>query len=148
MGIIDIFQLTFEEISNLCIKYSRSKAKNGKGIGDTRINKSALGGVTRVELGNLLENFKTNILSTLSSQLDTIKTKLKQDEENAILTIFCSKCRKRHSLMECPLNTMIICGFCIDKHQTVNCPSFPELQTIFKVENEDTSQRKPWKPRN
>ena len=68
MGIVDISQLAFGEISNLCIKYSQSKVKNGKGIWDTRINKSALGGVTRVELGNLLINFKTNILSTLSSQ--------------------------------------------------------------------------------
>ena len=63
----DISQLTFEEISNLYKKYSQSKAKNGKGIRDTRINKSTLRGVTRVELGNLLENFKTYILSTLSS---------------------------------------------------------------------------------
>ena len=78
MGTGDVSQLTFEEIFNLCKKYSRSKVKNGKGIRDTRINKSASGGVTRVELGNLLENFKTDILSTLSSQLDTIKTKKKQ----------------------------------------------------------------------
>ena len=77
MGAWDIFQLTFEEISNLCKKYSRSKAKNGKGIQDTRINKSTLRDVTRVELGNLLENFKIDILSTLSSQLDTIKTRKK-----------------------------------------------------------------------
>ena len=76
MGTEDVSQLTFKEISNLCQKYSRSKAKSGKGIRDTRINKSASGGVTRVELGNLLENFKIDILSTLSSQLDTIKNKV------------------------------------------------------------------------
>ena len=73
MGTGDVSQLNFEEISNLCQKHSRSKAKNGKGIRDKRINISASGGVKRVELGNLLENFKTDILSTLSSQLDTIK---------------------------------------------------------------------------
>ena len=72
MGTGDVSQLTFEEISNLCKKYPRSKAKSGKGIRDTRINKSTLGGVTRIELGNLLEKFKTNILS---SQLDTMKVK-------------------------------------------------------------------------
>jgi hypothetical protein len=90
----------------------------GKGIRDTRINKLASRGVTRVELGNLLENFKTDTLSTLSSQLDTIKMKKKQDEENAILTIFFSRCRKRHPLKECPLNIVIRCGFCIDNHET------------------------------
>ena len=29
-----------------------------------------------------------------------------------------------------------------------NYPSFPNLQEIFKAGNEDTAQRKPWKPRN
>ena len=67
MGTRDVSQLTFEDTSNLCKKCLQSKAKSGKGIRDTRINKSASGGVTRVELGNLLENFKTDILSTLSS---------------------------------------------------------------------------------
>jgi DNA-binding Xre family transcriptional regulator len=51
MGIGDVSQLTFEEISNICKKYSQSKAKRGKGIRDTRINKLASWGVTRVELG-------------------------------------------------------------------------------------------------
>ena len=77
MGVGYISQLDFEEISKLCRKYSRSKARYGRGLRDTRVNKSASGGVTRVELGNLLENFKTDILGTLSSQLDTIKVKKK-----------------------------------------------------------------------
>ena len=89
MGAGDISQLTFEDISTLCRKYSRSKAKHGRGIRDTRVNKSASGGVTRVELGKLLENFKTDILGTLSLQLDTIKVKKKQEEENPILSILC-----------------------------------------------------------
>ena len=104
--------------------------------------------MVRVELGNLLENFKIDILSTLSSQLDTIKTKKKQDEENAILTIFFSRCRKRHPLKECPLNNVSICGFYTDNHQIENCPSFLELQAIFKAGNEDSAIRKPWQPRN
>ena len=61
MGAWDISQLNSEEISNLCRKYSRNKAKYGRGIRDTTVNKSASGGVTRVELGNLLENFKIDI---------------------------------------------------------------------------------------
>ena len=118
MGTRDVSRLTFEEISNLCKKYSRSKVENGKGIRDTRIKKSASRGVTREELGNLLENFKTDILSTLSSLFDTIRTKKKQNVENAILTIFCSRCMKRHPLKECPLNIVSICVFCTKNHQT------------------------------
>jgi len=75
MGSGDISQLSSEDICTICRKYSGGKAKIGKGIRDTRISKSTLRGVTRVELGNLLENFKINILGTLSSQLDTITIK-------------------------------------------------------------------------
>lgn len=98
MGSGDISLLPFDDIGILCQKYSRSKAKHGKSIRDTRVNKSVSGGVTRVELGNLLENFKTDILGTLSSQLDTIKIKKRHEEEHPVLSIFCSKCRKRHPL--------------------------------------------------
>ena len=75
MGSGDISLLPFDDIGILCRKYSHSKAKHGKSVKDTRVNKLASGGVTRVELGNLLENFKTDILCTLSSQLGTIKVK-------------------------------------------------------------------------
>ena len=80
MGFDDILQLSFEDICTLCRKYSQSKAKTGKGIRDTRINKLASRVVTRVELGNILEKIKTNIFGTLISHLDAIKTKKKQDE--------------------------------------------------------------------
>jgi hypothetical protein len=68
---------------------------------------STSGGVTKVELGNLLENFKTDLLGTIGSQLDTLKIKRKQEEENPVLSIFCPKCRKRHPLRECPLDNVL-----------------------------------------
>lgn len=132
MGSRDISLLPFDDIGILCQKYSHSKAKHGKSVRDTRVNKSASGRVTRVELGNLLENFKTNILGTLSTQLDTIKVKGRREEENPVLSIFCSKCRKRHPLKECPLNTMSICGICMEYHAMEYYPSFLGLQVVFK----------------
>ena len=59
----DVFQKPFSEIIDFCIKYSCSKEKLGKGIRETK----SMGGVTRIELGNLLENFKRDILGTISS---------------------------------------------------------------------------------
>jgi hypothetical protein len=47
----------------------------------TRNNNITSGGVTRAEVGNLLENFKTDILSTLTTQLDVLQAKQKQAEE-------------------------------------------------------------------
>jgi hypothetical protein len=97
----DIYQKNFEAISELCRTYSRSKGKTAKSVREP-VNKntktSTSGGVTRVELGNLLENFKTDILGTIGSQLDTLKIKRKQEEENPVLSIFFPKCRKRHPL--------------------------------------------------
>jgi len=97
----DIYQKTFEAISEICRTYSRSKGKTAKSVREP-VNKntktSTSGGVTRVELGNLLENFKTDLLGTIGSQLDTLNIKRKQEEENPILSIFFPKCRKKHPL--------------------------------------------------
>jgi hypothetical protein len=97
MGAGDISFLLFDQISELCRKYSRGKAKTGKDSRDSlsKVSISASGSVTRVELGNLLENFKIDLLSTLSSQIDTLQVE-KKEEKEPILSIFCSKCRNKH----------------------------------------------------
>ena len=117
-----ISQKPFEEIIELCRKYSHSKSKHGKGI---RAIKSAGGGVTWIELGNLLENFKTYILGRLSSQIDSMNIKKKFEDE--ALTIFCSRCKKRHPLKNCPLNDVSLCGLCVEDHETDNFPSLLRL---------------------
>jgi hypothetical protein len=67
-----------------------SQAISGKGPRDTlsKITKSATSGVTRVELGNFLENFKTYLLGTLSLQLDTLQFKKKQEDEKNLFLFF------------------------------------------------------------
>jgi hypothetical protein len=126
----DIYQKKFEAISELCRTYSRSKGKTAKSVREP-VNKntktSTSGGVTRVELGNLLDNFKTDLLGTIGSQLDTLKIKRKQEEENPVLSIFCPKCRKRHPLRECPLDNVPVCAICNENHKTKDCPSLPGL---------------------
>jgi hypothetical protein len=89
----DVHQKPFSEIADYCRRYSRGQAKIGKGPRDpfSRNTKQSSGTVTRTELGNLLENFKTYILSTISNQLDTLKLKKKQEEEVA-LAIFFHRC--------------------------------------------------------
>jgi len=41
--------------------------------------------MTRSELGNLLENYKIDLLSTLGSHIDTLKDKKKTEEKNEAL---------------------------------------------------------------
>jgi hypothetical protein len=149
-----IYQKNFETICELCRAYSRSRGKAAKSVRES-INRntktSTSGGVTRVELGNLLENFKTDLLGMIGSQLDTLKIRKKQEEENHVLSIFCSKCRKRHPLRECPLDNVSVCAICAEDHKTEDCPFLPGLQAIFKGGEAPGTQpapKKPWQPRN
>jgi hypothetical protein len=83
MGVGDISHLPFPKIAELCKKYSRGKAKRGIGQRDivTKSTKSISNGVTKTELGNLFESFKTDIMNTFGSQLDMLKAKHKQEEQ-------------------------------------------------------------------
>jgi hypothetical protein len=74
MGKGDIYQETYDAIILLCIKCSResSRTRSRMGISLTRNNNITSGGVTRDEVGNLLENFKKYILRSLTTQLDVL----------------------------------------------------------------------------
>jgi hypothetical protein len=82
MGARDISQMTYDDICELCKRYSRAITKSRKGPQDLalRVTKPSGGGVTKIEIGNMLDNFKTHILSSLSSQLDTFQAKKKKEE--------------------------------------------------------------------
>eukprot|EP00253_Pinus_taeda_P017670 PITA_17670 len=82
----------------------------------------------RVEIGNLFENFRTDILGTLTTQLDVLQAKHKQMEAEQNLAIFCPRCRKKHSHKECPLDTVQTCTICTRDHSTKICPSLLGLK--------------------
>ena len=71
-----------------------------------------------MELGNLLENFKTDLLGAMGSQLDALQAKKRQDEEQAAMSIFCPRCRTKHPQRECPLNNIFVCHICTKEHPT------------------------------
>ena len=75
----DISHLSFPKIVELCKKYSRGKAKRGRGQRDivTKETKSISNGVTKLELGHMFEDFKTDLMNSLGSQFDTLKVKKK-----------------------------------------------------------------------
>ena len=82
MGKGDISYLPFDEIQDLCQKYSRGKARTGKRDIITKVNKSANSGISRAKLRNLLEDFKTDLLSTLGTQVEVAKTKKRQEQQD------------------------------------------------------------------
>jgi len=108
MGKGDIYQENFADIINLCIRSSRGTTRLKPTEHDwfVRDNNFLIEGVTRAEIGNLLENFKTDILGTLTTQLDVMQAKQKKMEAKHNLAIFCPQCRKKHSHKECPLDVV------------------------------------------
>ena len=96
------------------------------------LKKNVANAITRVKLGNLLENFKNDILNTISDQLDTMKIKQKQEVEIAAMAVFCPKCRHKNLDRKCPLNVIEICGICTLEHLTKKFPSLLSLQAIYK----------------
>jgi hypothetical protein len=69
MGKGDIYQETYDDIILLCIRCSRgiSRTRSRMCIPLTRNSNTTSGGVMRDEVGNLLENFKTDILRTMNT---------------------------------------------------------------------------------
>lgn len=145
MGKGDIPKETFEDSCNLCIQFLRGIARNKLRICST---KGSGGGVTKAEIGNLLDNLRIGILSTLSTQMDTSQVKQKQLELDRTMAIFCSKCRKKHLERERPLNSIEECAICELNHATSSCPSLPGLKAIFQGTGEEQSNCTSWDPRS
>eukprot|EP00253_Pinus_taeda_P033242 PITA_33242 len=153
MGKGDISTLPFEEIADLCEKYSRSKAKIGKRTISSKATKFSSASVTRAEIGNLLEEFKTDLFSTLGTQIDTLKAKKRQEEEDQMMAIFCPKCRKKHALKDCPLENIQVCAFCTENHDIFHCSKvkpyspypqpyqqYPQQQVVYPHQPQPTQQ--------
>jgi hypothetical protein len=156
LGKGDISKESYEDIVNLCKRCSRGSTRNKSATRDTtfsRVQKSANGGATREEIGNLLEDFKTEMINSFASQIDTLQVKQKQAESDQALSIFCLKCRKKHPLRECPLNSVQVCLICELDHATDQCPSLPGVKASMKATNEEAevvyliTQRRQWQPR-
>eukprot|EP00253_Pinus_taeda_P030943 PITA_30943 len=153
MGKGDISTLPFKEIADLCEKYSRSKAKIGKRAISSKATKSALASVTQAKIGNLLEEFKTDLLSTSGTQFDTLKAKKRQEEEDQMMVIFCPKCRKKHALKDCPLENIQVCAFCTENRDIFHCSKVKVLQNCTMAANTDMENvyfmgaKRPWQPR-
>lgn len=90
MGKGDISQEYYDEIICLCIRHSRgSTCTRARSQDSMSMGYKPHGGrVTRMEIGNLLEYFKMNILGTLMMQLDILQAKQKKALAEQNLVIF------------------------------------------------------------
>lgn len=72
----DIYQLSYEDIKIVFRNHSRAARKKGRGsqpIASTYSYNSSIKG----EIGNMLEDFKSEMLQTLAMQMDTLHIKRK-----------------------------------------------------------------------
>ena len=126
----DIYQLPYEDIKTVFRNHSRAVRKKGRGI-QPMANPSSSNTYIKGEIGNMLEYFKSDMLQTLTLQLDTMNIKRKQEEAKRALAIFCPTCTRRHPRNECPLNYIKIFSVCEENHSTDKCPSLPGLNVVY-----------------
>jgi len=124
LGKGDISKESFENIIELCKRYSRGSSRNNKRDKQDKLERdvfdktqnSSNGGSTQEEIGNLLENFKIEMMISISSEIDVLREKQKQVVEDLTLDIFFPKCRKNHPLKEYPLDKVEVCQLCKLNH--------------------------------
>jgi hypothetical protein len=92
------------------------------------------------------------MLSSFSSQIDTLQIQKKQAEVKVALTIFCSQCIDKHPRRECPLDKNPICTICDKDHETQQCPSLLGIKAALQPTDEEAeavyllTQRRQWQP--
>ena len=96
LGKGDISKDPFKKILELCKRYSRGSSRNNRRDKWDKLEcdvfdisqKSSNGGTTHAEIGNLLENFKIEMMSSISSEIDVLREKQKQAVEDLTLGVF------------------------------------------------------------
>ena len=103
----DIYQLPYEDINIVFRNHSSAARKKGRGS-QPMASTSSSNSYIKGEIGNMLEDFKSEMLKTLALKLDTLNIKRKQEEAEIALAIFYPRCTRRHTRNECPLNCIKI----------------------------------------
>ena len=80
----------------------------------------------------MLEDFKSDMLHTFASQMDTMQVKRKQEEAERSLAILCPRCTRKHPTNECPLNVIEVFLFCEEDHGTEKCLSLLGLKFLYQ----------------
>ena len=108
MGTCNVFQLAYDDICELCRRYSRGNFKTDKNSINPSFQSLKFAARTRVigaEINNLFEIPKAD------SQLGVLLDKEKQEE--------------MREPRDSPLDSLESCGICDLKHSTDCCPSIP-----------------------
>ena len=97
----DVTQKTWNDIKEICQNYSRATMKKGRGLRSLPHKTNGGSGASKMELSNLLFDFKQDIINDVTTQLDTMQAQRKKDKVDAMLTKFFSHCRERKKNYTC-----------------------------------------------
>jgi len=126
----DIYQLPYEDIKIVFRNHSRAVMKKSRGSQPV-VNTSSSNSSIKNEIGNMLEDFNSEMLQTLALQMDTMHIKRKQEEAKRALAIFCPRCTRKHPRNECPLTSIEIFSVCEENHSIYKCPSLPGPKAVY-----------------
>jgi hypothetical protein len=154
MGKGDIYQETYDNIILLCIRCSRGSTRTRSGMQTslTRNSNITSGGFTRVEFGNLLEDFKTYILITLTTQLDVLQAKQKKKKHNRLWPYFSTDAEKNMAQGNVPWMWFSFAIYTKD-HDIEQYPSLLGMKVVFREVEEETkplylmAQHRQWQTR-
>jgi len=107
----DIYRLSYGDIKIVFKNHSRASRKKGR-ASQGLVSPSPSTTSIKNDIGNMLEDFKSEIIHTFKLKMDTMQIKRKQEEAERTLVIFYPRCTKRHPRNECPLNFIEVCLVC------------------------------------
>ena len=82
-----IYQLSYDDIKNVFKNHSRAARKKGR-ASQGLTNSSPSTTSIKNDIGNMLEEFKSEMLHTFYLQMGTMQIKRKHEEEERVLDIF------------------------------------------------------------
>jgi len=126
IGKFDIFHLSYDDVCDLCIRYSRgiSKAdKNSREFSSFLSKSTTRTRDIRDEISDLFENFKVDFINSLNSQLHVLQVKKSQPEFEEVIF---PQCQKKH-----PMDSFSL---------------LPQMKTKFPRDGEAATMSQPWKP--
>ena len=131
MGTSNAFQLSYDDICELCRRYSRGNfntGNNSKELLSLFLKSAAKTRVLRAEISNVFKNSNADINYSLNSELVVLQVKEKHEEFEEIVF---PRCQKKHLAMDCPLYSPTIFGICGLNHSTDHCPSLPRMKETY-----------------
>lgn len=127
----DMYQQRYETIRIFFRNHYREYRKKGRASQSTS-NTPSSSTFIKHKIGNMLEDFKSDMMHAFSLKMDTMLVKRKQEEAERALNIFCPRYTREHPRNECPLNFIEVCLVYEENHATDKCPSLLGLKAVYQ----------------